>query len=211
VSGAYDRTMSGAPEEVTTAPAENGGDAGAAQPDLGIGLRRLRRGRGESLASVSQATGISQSFLSVVENGRSDITIGRLMRLLAHYEAGLGDLISGEPQRDRVVTRAEERIPLRSPGEGVELYLLAPDTRRAMMPVYGSHSPGSRLTDLRPHGGETFVHLLTGSLLFERDGHQPFVLSAGDSAYITGDAPPTITTVGDETATLVAVVTPPTL
>lgn len=202
--------MSSSPEETATVSAEIG-DAGAAQPDLGQGLRRLRRGRGESLASVSQATGISQSFLSVVENGRSDITIGRLMRLLAHYEAGIGDLISSEPQRDPIVTRADERLPLRSPGEGVDLHLLAPDTRRAMMPVYGTHAPGSRLTDLRPHGGETFVHLLTGSLLFERDGHQPFVLSPGDSAYITGDAPPTITTIGDETATLVAVVTPPTL
>lgn len=190
---------------------ESDGETGAAQPELGVGLRRLRHERGESLAAVSDATGISVSFLSVVENGRSDITIGRLMRLLAHYGAGIGDLLGGDPQRDRIVTRAAERIPLRSPGEGVELNLLAPDTRRAMMPVYAVHAPGARLTDLKPHGGETFVHVLEGTLLFEREGHSPFVLGAGDSAYITGDAPPAITTVGDTPARLIAVVTPPTL
>jgi transcriptional regulator with XRE-family HTH domain len=188
---------------------ENG--RGAAQPELGLGLRTLRQKRGESLAAVSQATGISISFLSVVENGRSDITIGRLMRLLAHYGAGIGDLISTERPRDRIVTRAHERLPLRSLGEGVDLYLLAPDTVRAMMPVLGVHAPGSRLTDLRPHDGETFVHVLEGTFLFEREGYAPFVISAGDSAYFSGDAPPTITTVGEEEGVLIAVVTPPTL
>jgi transcriptional regulator with XRE-family HTH domain len=186
-------------------------DAAATQPELGRALRRLRRERGKSLTAVSEATGVSASFLSVVENGRSDITIGRLMRLLAHYEAGIGDLLDGEQARERIVTAAGEQLRLQSPAEGVDLYLLAPDTRRTMMPVLGVHEPGSRLTDLKPHGGETFVFMLEGTLLFERDGHPPFVLSAGDSAYFTGDAPPTVTTVGDTQARLIAVVSPPTL
>ena len=186
-------------------------DTPTAQPALGLALRRLRQDRGVALTAVSRETGISVSFLSVVENGKSDITIGRLMRLLAFYGARLGDLLPGERQRERLVTRAEERILLQSPTEGVELSLLAPDTDRAMMPVMGVHKPGSRLTDLRAHEGETFIHLLEGTLLFEREGHPHFVLSAGDSAYITGDRPPTITTVGDAQARLIAVVTPPIL
>lgn len=193
------------------APVDRGETEFTAQPQLGVGLRRLRQQRGLSLNAVSQGTGISGSFLSVVENGRNDITIGRLMRLLAFYGASIGDLLPWETQPERIVTHDAERVRLRSVAEGVELFLLAPDTNRAMMPVYGIHEPGARLNDLKPHGGETFVHVLEGTLLFEREGHPAFVLSVGDSAYFTGDAPPVITTVGDKPARLIAVVTPPTL
>lgn len=60
------------------------------QPDLGTKLRALRTDRGLSIAEVADATGISASFLSLVENGRSDIAIGRLMRLIDFYGVGLG-------------------------------------------------------------------------------------------------------------------------
>jgi transcriptional regulator with XRE-family HTH domain len=57
----------------------------AAQPLLGRRLREVRRERKLSLAEVAEGTGISQSFISQVENGRSDITIGRLLRLVELY------------------------------------------------------------------------------------------------------------------------------
>jgi transcriptional regulator with XRE-family HTH domain len=186
--------------------------AGTAQPALGIKLRELRLERSLSLKEVAVATGISVSFLSVVENGRSDITIGRLMRLLAFYGASVADLLADGNGRDQFVVRKGEEIILQSPAEGVEILLLARDTNRAMMPIMGIHEPGATLTDLRPHNGETFVHMLEGSILVEREGHPPLVLSAGDSAYwrVEGVAP-VISTVGPEQARLVAVVTPPTL
>lgn len=182
-----------------------------AQPALGAGLRALRMRRGHTLAAVSRATGISASFLSVVENGRSDITIGRLMRLLEFYEARISDLLPGEPEPDRVVTRRGEGIELDSRTEGTHWWLLAPDTNRRMMPLMATHEPGSRIDGLPPHDGEVFIHVLEGTLLFEREGHPPFVLGPGDSAYYTGDAPPAVTTVGDETARLIGVVSPPTV
>ena len=103
----------------------------AAQPQLRLALRQLRHQRGHSLTTVSKATEISASFLSVVENGRSNITIGRLMGLLSFYRAGIADLLPDEPAKERIMTRQGEQLLLRSPGEGVELRLLAPDTRIA--------------------------------------------------------------------------------
>ena len=80
-----------------------------------------------------------------------------------------------------------------------------------MMPLLVSHQPdprsaaSSRTTERRSSTS------FEGSLLFEREGNPSFVLSAGDSAYIKGDAPPTVTTLGEETGVVLAVVTPPTL
>jgi transcriptional regulator with XRE-family HTH domain len=49
----------------------------ANKTQLGGALRELRKEKGSSLVQVADATGISKSFLSLVESGRSDITIGR--------------------------------------------------------------------------------------------------------------------------------------
>src|SRR6185312_910162 len=52
---------------------------------LGERLRAIRAERGVSLSAVAEATGISTSFLSLVETGKNDITFGRLRRLIDYY------------------------------------------------------------------------------------------------------------------------------
>jgi len=64
---------------------------------LAARLKRLRLERGLSLAQLSRATGISSSFLSLVEQAQSDITVGRLIRLAEFYDVELVDLLSGPP------------------------------------------------------------------------------------------------------------------
>jgi transcriptional regulator with XRE-family HTH domain len=181
------------------------------QPALGEALKRVRLEKGLSLTAVAKATGISTSFLSVVENGRSDITMGRLIHLLRFYAVRLSDLFPEGPSNGRVVVAPDERRHLDIKAQGIDVYLLAPDTNRTMMPVLGIHEPGSSLDDLEPHGGEVFSHMLKGSLLFEREGHDPFVLREGSSAYWPGSSPPRITNISDEPAVLLSVVSPPTL
>ena len=44
---------------------------------LGTRLREIRAGRGESLTTVGKATGISTSFLSLLEQGRTIAAPGR--------------------------------------------------------------------------------------------------------------------------------------
>jgi transcriptional regulator with XRE-family HTH domain len=48
---------------------------------LGETLRAIRVERGFSLGEVAEGTDLSTSFLSLVENGRSDISTGRLFRV----------------------------------------------------------------------------------------------------------------------------------
>ena len=85
------------------------------QPNLGTKLRALRSDRGNSIAEVSDATGISASFLSLVENGRSDIAIGRLMRLIDFYGVGLATLrqnwLAVVHKEYRYRTRARRELP----------------------------------------------------------------------------------------------------
>ncbi len=61
--------------------------------ELGTRLRSLRTGRGISLSQLGAATQISSSFLSLVESGRSDITISRLLRLSDFFDVDLDELV----------------------------------------------------------------------------------------------------------------------
>jgi transcriptional regulator with XRE-family HTH domain len=150
---------------------------------LGTRLRALRKQRGLSLNDLGDSTQISASFLSLVENGKSDITIGRLKRLIDFYGISISDLIPSPHHLDANIMRRDERLLLHSPAEGIDVYLLVAETVRTMMPMLLEFEPGAGLAEYGSHAGEEFVHVLEGELLLDLDGAEPKVLKAGDSAY----------------------------
>ncbi|MQA75962.1 MAG: helix-turn-helix domain-containing protein [Solirubrobacterales bacterium] len=96
------------------------------RPPLGARLRATREARGLALAKVAEDTDLSRSFLSMVERDESDISFGRLHRLINYYGIHMGDLVP--PARSDVVglVSAGSESLLRSPAEGIELHLLTP-------------------------------------------------------------------------------------
>lgn len=156
---------------------------------MGARLRSLRKGRGLSVRQVAEATGISASFLSLVETGRSDITIGRLVRLVEFFEVSLLELLPEQPTADAHIVREDEIRLMRSPVEGIEIHLLAGDTDRVMMPMLLTFDPGAALAEKGEHPGEEWVHVLEGELFLELDGLESRTLRAGDSAYYASSRP----------------------
>jgi len=156
---------------------------------VGARLRDIRQSRGESLAEVAEATGLSRSFLSLVERGESDISFGRLHRLINHYGIHIADLVPTEAAEVEGLVPAGSESLLRSPAEGIELHLLAPDTERAMLPGLAIFAPGAHTADWEGHDGEGFVHVIEGAVevsFYERD---PVTLERGDSLYYGGREP----------------------
>jgi len=153
---------------------------------LGPSLRALRSDRKLSLSKVAAATGVSASFLSLVENGKSDIATGRLRRLLDFYGVSISDILP-EPSSDDGVLRHEQRIRLHAPGPGVDLFLLTADTRRELMPMLLEFEPRGRLAEPGIHRGEEWVYVIEGELALELEGSELRVLRAGDSAYYSSE------------------------
>ncbi len=160
-----------------------------AKNTLGVELRTLRQSRRLSLSDLAEATGISASFLSLVENGRSDITIGRLSRLVDFYGITINDLLPAPRNSDADIVRRLDARRLHSQDEGIDVYLLTSGTTRSMMPMLVEFAPGAALAEQGRHAGEEFVHVLEGALRLEVEGDDPRVLHAGDSAYYTSDRP----------------------
>jgi transcriptional regulator with XRE-family HTH domain len=159
------------------------------QPQLGIRLRETRLERKLSLSDVAERTGISASFLSLVENGKSDITIGRLTRLVECYDISITDLVPPPQPANPLVVREAEAPLLHSPAEGVDVYLLVPDMNRTMMPMLVEIEPGASLAEYGRHPGEEFVHVIEGELTLDLEGLEPRFLAPGDSAYYDAQHP----------------------
>ena len=164
-------------------------DAVAAEHILGATLRAIRTSRRLSLASVAEATNISPSILSLVELGKSDITIGRLTRLAEFYKISFADLLGGADTTDAEIVRTHERQLIHSPAEGIDVYLLTSDTRRTMMPMLLVFEPSAELAEYGRHEGEEFVHVIEGSLVLEIEGSDLRTLETGDSAYYSAERP----------------------
>jgi quercetin dioxygenase-like cupin family protein len=175
-------------------------------------LREVRQARGLSLSEVADATQLSASFLSLVEIGRSDITIGRLCRLVDFYRISISDLLPDPSTAEPDVVRAAEPRLIHSPAEGIDVFLLGVDTRRTMMPMLVAFEPGASLAEYGCHPGEEFVHVLSGQLkLTIKDGAER-LLGPGDSAYYSSDRPHLFANASEtEPLTLICVDSPPNL
>lgn len=193
---------------MTTSPAEK-----TVATTVGARLRQVRTARGLSLAEVAQATGISASFLSLVEKERSDITIGRLVRLIEFYGISVTDLLPGTAATGypEVVTPAERKY-VHSPAEGIDVFLLTVDTRHQMMPLQVEFEPGAKLAEYGRHAGEEWVIVVEGELLLELEGAEPQVLKPGDTAYYPAERPHLFSNASaTKPLRLICVDTPPTM
>ena len=144
----------------------------AALDDVGPRLRRLRGQRGITLTALADATGISKSTLSRLENGQRKATLELLLLLASAYRVPLDDLVGapevGDPRiRLKAYTKSGRTvIPLTRHAGGVQAWKII--------------SPPSNTTPvLKTHEGYEWLYVLSGQMrliLADRD----WVVGAGE-------------------------------
>jgi transcriptional regulator with XRE-family HTH domain len=182
--------------------------------DLGTRLRALRTERGLSLSQLEAATKISSSFLSLVESGKSDITISRLVRLADFFDVELSDLVEGSrtERKPLEVVRDGEGSILTSSAEGITTRFLG-HQRWQLSPRVTDYEAGAMLEiaggeqAVREilHHRELFIYIVTGSFEITVHGEEPVTLSRGDAVLIRDGADRVVNT-GRRPARLLIVV-----
>jgi transcriptional regulator with XRE-family HTH domain len=185
----------------------------SAPSTVGEHLRAARLARKLSLADVGEATGISTSFLSLIEKNKSDISIRRLVRLIDFYGISITDILPGSVSAGypEILTPDQRRL-LHSEAEAIDVYLLTQDTRRQMMPLLLVVQPGARLAEAGQHAGEEWLIVVEGELRLELEGSEPRILKVGDTAYYPAERPHLFANASDTNVLkLICVDTPPTM
>jgi DNA-binding transcriptional MerR regulator/uncharacterized cupin superfamily protein len=157
--------------------------AGQAEEQSSIGprFRKLRLQRGESLATVANAVGVSIGFLSNLERSQSGASISIMRKLAQYYGLNILDLFNPIDGTGPLV-RPSDRKSLEG-GPGVRMELLA-SGKITMEPHLFRVAPGAGSGESYSHEGEEFLYLVRGRLDIVLAG-QEFQLRAGDSFYFT--------------------------
>jgi quercetin dioxygenase-like cupin family protein len=170
-------------------------------------LQAVRQDRGLSLAQVAAETGISRSFLALLEKGQTDISLGRLLPLLQFYKLSMADVLDWEDSERDGVVRAGEAPFLFSIAYGMDAYLAAPDRTRPFLPVVVVCQPGATMSQYSAHDGEEFIFVIEGSVRVSYRDAEPVVLHAGDSVFFTSRRAHLIAADGNSTARALVITT----
>ncbi|MGI9136751.1 MAG: helix-turn-helix domain-containing protein [Candidatus Nanopelagicales bacterium] len=181
--------MAKAQKKKTGKPEAESGTLLGMQPDLGRRLRDLREASGLALHEVADQTGVSKSFLSLVEVGRSDLSVNRFMRICEFYGVKPSAFLRGASEDTDGASSDSDHFL--SPAEGSELVMLRPpDAGSALLPVMTIYKPGA-VTETFQHAGDEFVFVVEGRirLVISGDsGEESILLKERESHYFNGES-----------------------
>ncbi len=171
-------------------------------------LRQLRSDKALTLKELASAAGMSQAYLSRVENHKAALPISGLERLARALGVSLG-VFFDEDHRALPITvcRANQgsKGRLRGPRGLVYEMLASKKGGKLMEPLLIDIASTPRILPLRSHPGEELNYVLEGefTLLYGKD---EIHLRAGDAAYYDGSVPHAARRINDKPCRLLAVV-----
>jgi DNA-binding transcriptional MerR regulator/quercetin dioxygenase-like cupin family protein len=174
---------------------------------IGERLRKLRLARGDSLARVAQAAGVSVGFLSALERGHMSASVSTLRRLARFYRVNILSLFDPSQSNPGRVRPADRKIL--DAGRGVRMELLAWGNT-VMEPHLFRIAPSAGSGESYAHEGEEFLYILKGCLEIELDGGEQHRLEEGDSFYFESSTHHRWSNPGQKEAHVLWVNTPPT-
>jgi DNA-binding transcriptional MerR regulator/quercetin dioxygenase-like cupin family protein len=180
------------------------------EPSLGRKLRGLRQDRGLTLGKVSAKTGLSPSFVSMLERSMANASIASLKLLVDLYGLTLRELLGSDSETDRSLVRAAERRVLPSMASGVTVEELA-EGKRLMSCQLVRIAPGAGSGGSYAHEGEEFVFVLSGQLRFVIEEIDRYELRRGDSLYFPSTQPYSWVNPSEREAVVLWINTPPSL
>jgi transcriptional regulator with XRE-family HTH domain len=176
---------------------------------VGERLRAIRLLRRLTLREVADAAGVSESFVSQLERGRSSASVATLQRLAAAVGIEISDLFADEGGAGPLVLRRHERQQLEWGHLGRKA-LLTPKPFHSLEVVAAAFDPGGSTGD-EPytHGdSEELLLVLAGRVQLQL-GSELLDLETGDSVNYRSSTPHRVSNPGDDPAEVLYVISPP--
>lgn len=180
---------------------------------VGKAIRTLRKEKGLSLRELSQLSGLSTGFLSMVERGRSSLALTSLNNVAKALDTDLADLFASE-RKVRVshplphVSRAKEDGRLSIASSQRVYKVLSPRAPGLVFePLLVTVGPNSDLEEPYSHEGEEFAYVIEGEMIFAVDSEE-YRLGPGDSIHLLPTVPHAIRNDTEEPAKVLWVLTP---
>ncbi|HUA33083.1 MAG TPA: XRE family transcriptional regulator [Candidatus Binataceae bacterium] len=177
----------------------------SAASELGERLGRLRSGRGWTLAELANRSGLSKPYLSRLESGVRQPSLGALLTLARVYETPLQSLVDtgAHQQSSPVVIRGSKANIQR--GNGLRYRAISSGgALQNLSAVHVTVPRRRRQTKLSQHEGEELLYVLSGklNLVFDNESH---ALLPGDAAHFDAHLPHRLNASGETDAEVLLV------
>lgn len=149
--------------------------------EVGERLRATRLRRRMTLKAVSQQAGLSESFLSQLERGRVNASVGSLQRIAVVLGTTLAEVFGSGESGDVQVVRKSERPRLEFGVLGHKLLLTPTPTPLRNLEVFvGSFDVGGSTGDPYSHGDNDEMFVVLDGRFRVSVGAESYVLETGD-------------------------------
>ena len=143
---------------------------------------KFRIDTGKTLEEVSEAVGISPSYLSKIENGRANISYEILERLSEYYNQNILYFFEEESNHRRKIAK-KQGTPVKIGIPGVNIWNLVAGENAHIKAMYYSIDPQSGNYHDHSHFGEEFLYVLEGEIEITLNDSEVFHLHSGDSFF----------------------------
>ena len=177
--------------------------------ELGRRLQHLRRRKKMSLRAVGRSTQVAISFLSALEQGRTNVSVAKLKIILDALGTGLSEFFSQNSQPPKVVYRKNELVEISGYGTGISYREVAAGRPgRALQFTVERYKPGAETgPELLQYDAEEVGVVLKGKLELTID-NEVHILAPGDAYYIDNRRPHRFKNIGRGTLLAVSAITP---
>jgi len=183
---------------------------------IGAKLKHARLMLGLSLSEVGERIGVTEGYLSKLENNRSQASMATLHRLVGALGMNMSELFATSPEDSLPITviRSGNRPKLvtghRRAGNQVTLERLVPGSSGQLLQI-NIHviAPGGGSLEPISHDGQEFGFVLKGSVEITVENHS-IQIGEGDSFYFDSALAHSYRNIGDIEARILWVNTPPT-
>lgn len=177
--------------------------------EIGTRLKALRNMYGLSQREVAKRAGVTNSTISLIEQGRVSPSIDSLKKVLASFSMTLIDFLTMDMEQDDKIFFAKDEL-IEFFENGAHLKLVGANRKNRKLRFLheryeqGAHSGDKMLT----HDSEEAGFVIKGEIELTV-GQRTRLLKAGDSYYINNNIPHRFKNVGKGECIVISAATPP--
>lgn len=169
--------------------------------ELGKKIKKLRKERKITLMELSEKSGVSQGYLSRIENGKHDPTFSVLLQIARALQIQVSMLYQEEKQKHEHISiiKKSQRIRREQPEHDYAHFEFPTNIKNRRMRAYITE-PGFSPIHVTGYD-ERIYFVLEGKFLFNEE-----ILEEGDVVYVDVNTPHSGSSYGDKKARIFAVI-----
>lgn len=176
--------------------------------DIGNKIKRMRIEKQLTQEELANRCELSKGFISQLENNLTSPSIATLIDILEILGTNLKEFFN-DMDNEKITFKKDDMFETEDCDLGYELMWLVPNSQKNdMEPIILTLKEGGRYKEEKPHEGEEFGYVLSGSIYLHL-GNKKSKVKKGESFYFKPRANHYISNAGKTNVKIIWVSTPP--